>query len=137
MSTHVTPMAERLYLIIPPLLTMSLITALSVIPSAVGEEWFPHEDKIFHGIAYAVLCYVYYRTFRYRKRSGQSAARWSLALAASFGIVIEIVQAYLPLREFDWFDMIANSAGAAMVLIVSPAIFQLDQQIFQRYQALQ
>jgi len=63
-------------------------------------------DKLYHAAGYAVLMGWWLQLFP------QSRTRLLLAAVfILFGVAIEVVQSFEPLRHFDVLDMLANSSG--------------------------
>ena len=73
-------------------------------------------DKSLHAFEYGVLGILCYRAFRHA--AGAWAARYALLLAitASVGYALtdEVHQAFIPLREADAWDLVADSVGASV-----------------------
>lgn len=72
-------------------------------------------DKIMHAAEYGVLGVLCYRAFRYA--AGAWAARQALALAIlasiAYGFTDEFHQAFVPLRQFDGWDLLTDGLGAS------------------------
>ena len=85
------------------------ILYLSIIPEIPGEDIlrFPHADKTAHFLAYAALAVLINRA-----ANNKHAA---FLIAGTYGLIIEIIQFYLPHRAFEWPDIIVNYLGAVLV----------------------
>ncbi|HUG92682.1 MAG TPA: VanZ family protein [Planctomycetaceae bacterium] len=59
-----------------------------------------------HIVAYAGLAWLWCRVHR-----GRSRWLWVGALAVAHGLATEVIQLFVPRRECDWFDMLANVGG--------------------------
>ena len=77
-------------------------------PSYVQTEPpFPHSDKVMHATGWLGL-------------SGPPAALFSVAPPAIWaagtvsGAAVELAQDHIPGRSFEWLDLLADSAGAAL-----------------------
>lgn len=94
------------------LATVSLIN-LSEMPKVE----INYADKIFHFLAYAILCLLWYFVFYYRKPQFlKKAIVHAVLLAIIFGIVLEVLQGTLTAhRSLDVYDAIANSLGALLM----------------------
>lgn len=73
-------------------------------------------DKIFHFLAYAILCLLWYFVFYYKSAQAfQKAIINAVVVATIFGIIIEVLQGILTShRALDVFDAIANTLGALL-----------------------
>jgi len=72
-------------------------------------------DKSNHALAFASLAFTCVWALWPRPRQW-----WLLALAVlAYGGAIEITQSYLPPREGDWFDLLADGVGIALGLIAA------------------
>ncbi|MDR7295415.1 MULTISPECIES: VanZ family protein [Roseateles] len=80
-------------------------------PRTVDTGW----DKANHAMAFAALGFVSVWALWPRPRDW---AWLALALLA-FGGAIEIAQSFLPPREGDWADLLADGAGIALGLLVA------------------
>lgn len=81
------------------------VATLSLLPgNAVSMPAFPHADKLAHFIAYAALGFTGGFSFRTR------VLALVIALMA-YGALIEYLQSFLPMREMDVLDFIANMGG--------------------------
>jgi VanZ family protein len=94
-----------------------VITWLALIPAppkAITTGW----DKSNHALAFASLAFSSVWAVWQRPR------QWGwLALAlVGYGIGIEVAQSFLPPREADWHDVVADSVGIALGLAVAWSI---------------
>ena len=73
-------------------------------------------DKVLHMAEYALLGILSYRALRHA--SGRWAANYAVALAIAvavlYGITDEVHQAFVPEREADPWDLVADAAGAGL-----------------------
>ena len=73
-------------------------------------------DGVLHAIEYGVLGVLCYRAFRYA--AGAWAARYALLLAivasVGYGFTDELHQAFVPTRDPDGWDVVADSVGACV-----------------------
>lgn len=76
-------------------------------------------DKALHAVEYGILGVLWYRAFLYA--AGPRAARSALLLAIlasiGYGLSDEIHQAFVPTREADVWDVLADSLGACLATI--------------------
>ena len=71
-------------------------------------------DKILHTLEYAVLAILCYRAFLYAAgpRLRDLAGMLAMAGAILFGVSDELHQYFVPLRDADPWDLVANAAGS-------------------------
>ncbi|MEW5802989.1 MAG: VanZ family protein [bacterium] len=76
----------------------------------------PYSDKICHCLEYAILGYLLMRAFIHEDnpRLFKNALLLAIGVAVLFGISDELHQLFVPLRQADVFDLVADSFGAAM-----------------------
>ncbi len=98
-----------------------LTLALSVVPiSSPVAAKFGLTDTVLHALFYMPLSALFLWSFPADNR----LLSWARAAAAAFacGFAIELVQAALPWRAFQWWDAVADlaggSAGAALALLL-------------------
>ncbi len=109
----------KLFLWVPALGWMSLIFYLSHQPAGPVEPLFPHQDKVFHFIAYFVLATFLCVALKRRHYSLFIA----VIIAAIYGISDEIHQGFIPGRDVSLLDWLADFAGALAGWGVCHAIF--------------
>ncbi|MFH2058249.1 MAG: VanZ family protein [Pseudomonadota bacterium] len=75
---------------------------------------FPHDDKVFHFIIYAVLAILTVRDLRQEKpfRSLKKIALTAILFSMIYGLSDEIHQAFVPSRCASFFDFLADSCGS-------------------------
>lgn len=62
-------------------------------------------DKVIHGIIFFLLAFLSLKSFPQKKILG-------IVLLVAYAFLTEYIQGeYLPLRHFDWLDIISDSAG--------------------------
>ncbi|WP_159021883.1 VanZ family protein [Formosa sp. L2A11] len=97
------------------LATVSLINLNSITAGSPKNS-----DKVFHFLAYCLLALVWYIVFHYGYKWSQTKSLFSSGLLSiSFGILIEYLQGnFTETREFDVLDILANSAGVIIMLLI-------------------
>ena len=73
-------------------------------------------DKVLHAVEYAVLGGLCYRAFRWGM-SGQVASQallFAIVTASLYGMTDEGHQFFVPFRESDWQDWLADTTGAVI-----------------------
>ena len=87
----------------------TLLFGLSSLPAGATPSSpisFPGDDKVVHAALYAVLGGLL------RIALGRSGP--AIALAAAYGVTDEVHQAFVPGRDADVFDWLADAVGAAL-----------------------
>lgn len=110
---------------IPAIAWALVILVLSLTPGSrlprLGLLGIPHPDKFAHAFIYAVLTILLVAGLarqpqQVRLRSHPMA--WAFGLASVYGTLIEVLQgAFVEGRTFEWLDIAANMAGAALGLL--------------------
>ena len=90
-----------------------LIVYLSVANLALPRIDFSIGDKVNHFVAYGFLMGWFGQLVKTTSRRLLIASGLIL-----MGLVLEIVQGTLPYRLFDWFDVVANSLGVLVALLL-------------------
>jgi len=89
-----------------------LLLYLTLMPSIDSGISYPHVDKLFHFIgfgAFALFCGLAFRRLTYL---------WVILIASSLGVIVEVVQSFLPHRGFSYADMLADLLGIISAVIV-------------------
>ncbi|MCC6411710.1 MAG: VanZ family protein [Saprospiraceae bacterium] len=106
-----------------PFFWLVTLTVMSVMPSLPAPEFkLVAPDKLVHAFVYGVLVWLGLRAFR-RYRPGNALTLMQgfgmFTFASAWGAMMEYIQgAYFPGRFFEFDDMIANTAGAAMAWLL-------------------
>lgn len=78
------------------------------------------EDKLAHISIYFVFCWFSRRALFFQTRS-YLLKRWSLVVAfllsCLYGYLDEVHQLFVPCRNYDYFDMLADAIGAILFII--------------------
>ena len=109
-------MLKRFALFLAVPYSLALLWASLMSLKDVPEVDIDHGDKIFHFLAYAILCLLWYFVFLFKlEQTSKRAVLNAILLAVVFGIIIEVLQGTLTVhRAFDVYDAIANSLGALL-----------------------
>ncbi len=85
-------------------------------------------DKAHHMMAYGLFGLLWYRAFRWSAgpRSARRAALLAIVAATVYGVTDEMHQSFVPLRDADPWDVVADTAGAAV------AVFAMDRWVSRR-----
>ena len=93
------------------------IIVLSVIPVEPPPQLvFPLFDKVLHCLAYTILSFVVVNV-SYRKSINRPRF-FSFSYAFTLGLLIEIVQFFLPFRQFEAGDIACNFLGSIVGCLI-------------------
>lgn len=108
------PQLPRLFLILA-IGWAALIYYLSDQPGIILPQMFPHEDKLLHLLAYGVLAFLAMGTCRPDTCRRHSGYFWLVAaLAGLYGVLDEFHQYFVPGRDTDPLDMLADLCGGLL-----------------------
>jgi VanZ family protein len=112
MQTHLKLFA--LYWL-PLILYCLFIYIQSANPSPEQIPSFPFVDKVLHFVAYGIMGILFYRAYQTLriKNNIQMLMLLSVVSASLYGISDEIHQSFVPFREAEVADVIADMLGAA------------------------
>ena len=99
---------------LPLILYCLLIYIQSAYPSPKQIPSFPFVDKVLHFAAYGIMGILFYRAYQTLriKNNIQLLMLLSAVSASLYGISDEIHQSFVPFREADGADVIADTIGA-------------------------
>lgn len=104
---------------LPVTLYAGLIFYFSSLPHP--EEYLPSllaelGDKLLHVLEYGALGILCYRAFRHAAGPWAAGSALFLAILASagYGLTDEVHQAFVPFREPDGWDLLADAVGATL-----------------------
>ncbi len=118
-SSEITPEVKRWQLASWPVILILTVTVASgfpsapVVPDAVG--LVPHFDKIVHFFVFGLLGTLILRTL-YRGRRPWLCAVVAIVLTSLIGLGDELHQSTNPVRHFNWFDWVADTAGGIVAV---------------------
>ena len=103
------------------LLVMGLLCLPGTAIPDLGEFSFEYFDKVVHFALFGMLAFLWSFYF-FKRQPGLSKAAiiiWVILCAILLGICMEFVQFYfVPFRDFDPWDIVANSLGAIVTAMV-------------------
>ena len=111
-DTHRRIVFFRAALVVAVVLVSHLATSERAYP---GVEQL--HDKVSHILAFATLAFLADFSF--------PASRFGLrkiVVLLAYGVLIEVVQSFLPYREASWLDVVGDAAGIAVYAIVFPLL---------------
>ena len=96
-----------------PAITWSIVVLiLTLIPgNELPDVQIVGIDKIVHVCIFGVLMIL--TSYGLYKLSSRRAVLIAILYTCAFGITIELIQPFVPGRSFSYFDIIANTLGAA------------------------
>ena len=99
---------------LPVLVYGLLIFIQSSLPSSDKVPQFPYGDKLLHVGGYALLSFLLYRALGTQKKINKASTLFILSsvLSAIYGISDEIHQHFVPSREADILDVLADMVGS-------------------------
>src|SRR5256885_12901003 len=105
---------RRVTLWLPPLVYMILIFHFSSEPSPIPEVTERIWDKLLHLTEYTGLAFLFCRALAGEGLGWLAAGAAALLLTSMYGATDEWHQAFVPLRNADIRDWLADTAGAAL-----------------------
>jgi VanZ family protein len=86
----------------------------------------PYSDKVLHFFAYALLGALFLRAFKTSRIKNKVTliVTLSILLSSLYGISDEIHQHFVPYRDADLVDVLADMLGAVMGVCIYQAIFR-------------
>ncbi len=93
-----------------------IILLSSVFPFAPTESGLPL-DKIMHFVIYGITSTMFFKVLNH-KLSANKALLLAIILSSAYGFFIEILQSYLPWRNFSLGDQVANTLGALIIGVI-------------------
>ncbi|RKZ33935.1 VanZ family protein [bacterium] len=94
------------------------IFILSASPRLGGGIEFPFFDKILHFIAFMILAFLLIRAIK-ENSSTNKYIFYTIIISALYGISLEVVQYYIPGRECNFWDWIADFVGTLVGIFIS------------------
>jgi len=94
------------------------------------ESVFRVSDIVLHGFAFTYLTFAL--TLAHRQRHWLAAAAWMLA----YGLFIEIVQAFEPQRSAELKDLLVDSAGICLGLVLTRWFAEPARALTNRFAGL-
>ena len=92
-------------------LAVSWLALTPAPPKSLSTGW----DKSNHALAFAALAFSGVWAWWPRPRHWA----WLVAALLAYGVGIEIAQSFLPPREADWHDVVADSVGIMLGLLAA------------------
>ena len=119
---------KTIFLLVVISYTLSLLVLSLVSNSAMPRFGTNYEDKIYHLIAYGLLCFLWYKVFYDFKI--KNAIGIAFIISIIYGIIIEVLQGqYTDARDPSIMDSVANGIG---VMIVSLFLIVKNKTIVKK-----
>lgn len=106
---------------LPTILVCTLVLILSVINIGVLPKTdVPSADKIVHAIMYFGITgmLMLNQTSYFRNQITKVQLYFAFLFSVGFGILMEIIQYFLPWRSGSIYDLIANTFGTIIAIII-------------------
>jgi len=78
---------------------------------------FPHQDKLFHAVAYGVLAILAINSLKYFIKPYHLAVRGAFIFCAAYGLSDEWHQSFVMGRDASILDWFADCSGALLALV--------------------
>ena len=115
-------MGKRIVLIlfwIPVAAWMGVIFYFSTLPESATPLRYIIPDKVAHAGEYFILAFLILFALQRTTQFRFSTSFWiTLAWAAVYGLSDEIHQLYVPTRQFDVLDLLADVSGVAVLFLI-------------------
>ncbi len=69
-------------------------------------------DKVFHFIGFGSFAFSFMLAFPHIK------IRWTILIAMSLGVLVELIQSFIPSRAFSYLDMLADLIGILFAVLL-------------------
>jgi VanZ family protein len=94
---------------------VALVVYLSLTSNPVDTGLsFPYEDKVFHALAYFVLMAWFAQIYHHSLQRNLIAV-----MLVMLGVTLEYLQSFDPNRYYEYADMLANTTGVVLGLLVT------------------
>lgn len=104
---------------VPAVLWMGVIFFLSTLPESVTPGRGIISDKVCHGAEYFILAFLILFALQRTTRARFFTAFWiTLVWAVLYGLSDEIHQLYVPTRQFDVRDLLADAGGVVLLFLI-------------------
>lgn len=91
-----------------------LTTIASLLPGDQINSSLAQYDKFLHGGAWLVIAWFATSAFAL-----QAKARWMALALIVWSFAIELAQQWVPMRAFEWADLVANSSGVVVGVVLA------------------
>jgi len=95
------------------LVALVVFLSLTSNPVETGLD-YPHQDKLFHAFAYFILMFWFSQIYHDKFKRNMIAVAFVV-----MGLTLEYLQSFDPERYSEIADMVANTAGVALGLLLA------------------
>ncbi len=120
---------------LPAIVWLVIILVLTLSPRVYVPQEFSWDlvriDLLAHMFLFAVLVLLLMISFTRQHANHvlqSNAAFFAITFAAVFGVVIEVMQVFIPQRSFEYLDMAANTVGA----LLGWGVFSLGKTLIEK-----
>ena len=116
---------------LPILIYCLVIFFQSSYPSPEHVPDLPYMDKLLHILAYALLGALFFRAFRTLRIKNQLKLVMilSILLSSLYGICDELHQYFVPFRNADLMDILADMVGSIIGVYIYQSIVRKDYKV--------
>ena len=115
---------------LPSIGWMAVIFYLSHQPALPIEPLFPHQDKVFHFLAYFLLTSLLFLACKIN----QYTLFWAVVVAVLYGMTDEFHQGFVPGRDVSLLDWLADIFGSLAAYFFFDTLFSRWRiPFFERY----
>lgn len=118
-------MSSKIKYIIPPILWAAFIFIVSFIPTdKLPEINVVNFDKVVHAGVYFMLIFLLWLYVPKIQQLSPIRFLFLCAICILFGFTVELLQGtFTETRQFDWYDIVANSLGVLLFAVMKQKIF--------------
>ncbi|MFC1964485.1 VanZ family protein [Chloroflexota bacterium] len=103
----------------PTVLWMGIIFFLSTLPESATPGRYILSDKVCHTAEYFILAFLIFFALQRTTRFGFLTSFWiTFAWGVLYGLSDEIHQLYVPTRQYDLRDLVADVGGAVLFFLI-------------------
>jgi VanZ family protein len=88
------------------------IFVFSLTPLQITKESYLFNDRIYHSFTYALLSFIVFNTLSFKKEKYQRL--FGFFYAFLLGLIIEVLQFFIPYRSFELKDILFNLLGSGI-----------------------
>ena len=116
---------------LPILIYCLLIFTQSSYPAPESVPDWPYLDKLLHIAAYALMGALFFRAFRTLRIKNQLKLVMilSILLSSLYGVSDEIHQHFVPFRNADLMDVLADMGGSIIGVYIYQSIVRKDYKV--------
>lgn len=105
---------------------LAVIVLFSVMPVPGGDYLPKNSDKFFHFLIYFITAFFFYYSFRH---SFKFIIFFSFLFSSGFGFLMEVIQYFIPGRNFSSVDIIADISGAGIFVLFCALSYRMSNKV--------